>query len=104
MREENHQLYKIAAKTKISIQWDDSLIPTIRGKRGLKYPSDRRSQVNLVIEPHDNEFSDMLSAQGINTKAPVDQSLITPMPTDPMEKLQTDLESMLNLRPELQKE
>lgn len=91
MREENHPLYRVAAKTKLSIQWDEVTTNTVRGKRGLKYPSDRRTKVKLIIEPHDNEFSDLLAAQGVNVKAPIDDLLTKPEEIS----AQSDLENML---------
>lgn len=91
MREESHPLYRVAAKTKLSIQWDEIAVNTVRGRRGLKYPSDRRSLVKLIIEPHDNEFSELLKAQGVDVKAPIDSLLITPQEPN----VQHDLEDML---------
>ena len=63
MQEENHPLYPIAAKTKISIIWppDTEVITT---SKHIKYPKSSSAPVTLTFAPHDSEFADLLKSRG----------------------------------------
>lgn len=82
MRETGHTLAAVAAKTKISIQWDHNTIPTLYSKKKVPYPADSDSRVTLVIEPFDDEFTAALQRAGIDTHRPVTPDGAAPPPAD----------------------
>jgi glycine cleavage system aminomethyltransferase T len=78
MRELNHPLYPIAAKCKVTIEWDENKVPTHVGARGLKYPSSgKTAQVQLVVAPHDDDFAKILTTAGVDAKRDI-SGLLTP--------------------------
>lgn len=72
MREDNHPLTKVAARTKFRIEWDHSKIETLFNKKRVAYPKSPDAKVNLIIEPHDNEFRDILKSAGFDIHRRVD--------------------------------
>jgi hypothetical protein len=75
MLTENHELYPVAAKTKISLSWDETKIPTKLGYRNSKTPIDSKAPVTLTIGPQDSEYADALKAAGL-TATPIPQSTL----------------------------
>jgi hypothetical protein len=74
LRVDNHPMASVAAKTKISIQWDHSKVETLFNKKRVAYPKSPDAKVTLIIEPFDSEFRDALKAAGIDVHRRVDSS------------------------------
>ena len=70
MQEENHPLYPIAAKTKISISWPPNT-EVITTSKHIKYPKSSSAPVTLTFAPHNSEFANLLKAAGVNI-TPID--------------------------------
>lgn len=64
MREENHELYPVASRTKVSIAWEPT-IPTKQGYHNSRRPEDIDAPVTMTIAPRDSEFTEALVAAGI---------------------------------------
>jgi hypothetical protein len=97
MREENHQLSAVVAKTRISIVWD-STTEVLYSKKRVAYPKSADARVNIVIEPHDSEFAAALAAAGITIRPITDDGIVpategsgSNTPTPSIEKLLGDL-------------
>ena len=69
MREENHELYPIVARTRIDIRWGrDADLPDVaenRSKRGVRTPVDPNTEVLLILAPHDAGLAEALKKAGI---------------------------------------
>lgn len=81
MREDNHPLYSVAARTRITITWDANT-ETVINKKKIKFPKDPNTPVVLTIAPHDSQFAAALSAAGIDVKTPLNRDLIGGATTD----------------------
>jgi hypothetical protein len=68
MQLDAHPLYSVAARTKITIEWDENAVETIRTAKRVRLPKDTNSPVTLVIAPHDSQFTDALIRAGLGVK------------------------------------
>lgn len=97
MREDNHSLTKVAARAKFRIEWDHSQVETLYNKKRVAYPKSPDAKVNLIIEPHDSEFREVLKAAGLDLHRRVDfDGTPSPLPdtaepTPSLEKLLKDI-------------
>lgn len=82
MRLDGHPLAAVAAKTRLSIEWDHSKIDTLFNKKRVAYPRDANAPVTLVIEPHDSEFRDALKAAGIDVTRRIDPKIGAEPPSE----------------------
>lgn len=72
MRLDQHPLATVAAKTRISIEWDTNEVETLYNRRRVPYPKSPDSKVSLIIEPHDSEFRNALKAAGLDVDHRID--------------------------------
>jgi len=77
LREDAHPLYGIAARTKVTIEWDETKVETIVSRKKVHFPKNPLAPVTLTIAPHDSQFSEALAAAGIDVKTPLDSELLT---------------------------
>lgn len=69
MREDKHPLCTIVSAAKVTIRWGPE-VPTSRSRRGVHYPTNNQSLVDLVIRPQDSTFRLALEKAGIKIDLP----------------------------------
>lgn len=99
MQQESHPLYPVASRTRITIEWDETKIPTKHNRRNVKWPENIEAQVTLVIAPHDLQFDEALKAAGLILKP----STIPETPESTPTVTPSDLDALLNLKPDSEK-
>jgi hypothetical protein len=74
MREESHPLYSVAARTRVTISWANTIEVTSHTK--AKFPKDLNAPVTLTFAPQDSEYGDIFKKAGV-TVVPVDPKLFS---------------------------
>lgn len=69
MRKEKHPLADIVAIAKVTIRWGPE-VATSTSRKGVKYPTDNNSIVDLVISPRDSTFRKAFEKAGIKVEQP----------------------------------
>ena len=67
MREENHDLYSIAAKTRVTISWSEET-ETFVTKKKTRFPKNVKTPVTLTFSPQNSEYGDIFKNAGLDIK------------------------------------
>lgn len=70
MREDAHPLYPVAARTRVTITWNDD-IEVLTNQKKMRFPKDINTLVIMTFAPHDSEFGDIFKKAGLEIK-PID--------------------------------
>jgi hypothetical protein len=69
MREDKHELASIVSAAKVTIRWGVE-VATSKSRKGIKYPTDNDSLVELIVRPQDSTFRTALEKAGIKVDIP----------------------------------
>jgi hypothetical protein len=77
MRQDKHELASIVAGAKVTIRWGPE-VATSTSRKGVKYPTDSHSLVQLVVRPQDYTFRAAIEAAGVKIDIPEPIPAIVP--------------------------
>lgn len=82
MREDKHALTHIVSAAKVTIRWGPE-VASSKSRRGVSYPTNSNSLVEMVIRPQDSTFRSALEKAGIQVEVP---EIPLPKPTTILEE------------------
>lgn len=75
MREDKHPLSDIVSAARVTMRWSPD-IATSTSRKGVRYPTDNQSLIELVIRPQDSTFRKALEKAGITVEQEPDLGIV----------------------------